>query len=78
MYIIILDLTPGFIGLGKDNCKTRRETLKLGDLVWLIVDILRYMYIEMDCCFFSASLVPMRSHHQPLWILRSTIASMLG
>ena len=30
-YIFILDLTPGFIGLGKDNCKTRRETIKFGD-----------------------------------------------
>ena len=26
--IFILDLTPGFIGLGKGNCKTRRETIK--------------------------------------------------
>ena len=25
-YIFILDLTPGFNGLGKENCKTRRET----------------------------------------------------
>ena len=25
-YIFILNLTPGFIGLGKDNRKTRRET----------------------------------------------------
>ena len=24
--IFILDLIPGFNGLGKDNCKTRRET----------------------------------------------------
>ena len=40
-YIFILDLTPGFIGLGKDNCKTRRETFKFGDLVWLILEILR-------------------------------------
>ena len=24
-YIFILDLTPGFIGLSKDNCKTERE-----------------------------------------------------
>ena len=30
-YIFILDLTPGFIGLGKDNCKTRREVFKFGD-----------------------------------------------
>ena len=32
--------TPGFIGLGKDNCKTRRETFKFGDLVRLILEIL--------------------------------------
>ena len=38
-YIIILDLTPGFNGLGKDNCKTRRETFRFGDLVRLILDI---------------------------------------
>ena len=41
-YIFILDLTPGFIGLGKDNCTMRRETFKFGDLVRLILDILRY------------------------------------
>ena len=35
-YIFIPDLTPGFIGLGKDNCKTRRETFKFGDSVRLI------------------------------------------
>ena len=35
-YIFILDLTPGFIGLRKDNCKTRREAFKFGDLVCLI------------------------------------------
>ena len=32
-YVFILNLTPGFNGLGKDNCTTRRETLKFGDLV---------------------------------------------
>ena len=32
--------TPGFIGLGKDNCKARRETLKFRDLVCLILEIL--------------------------------------
>ena len=30
IYIFILDLTPSFNGLGKDNCKTRRETLRFG------------------------------------------------
>ena len=42
-YIFILDLTPGFIGLGKDNCKTRRETFKFGDLVHVILEILWYI-----------------------------------
>ena len=32
-YIFILDLTPGFDGLGKDNCKTRREQIKFCGLV---------------------------------------------
>ena len=39
--IFILDLTPAFIGLGKDNCTTRRETFKFGDLVALLLEILR-------------------------------------
>ena len=43
VYIFILDLTPGFIGLGKDNCKTRRETIKFGYLVCLILEILQYL-----------------------------------
>ena len=42
-YIFILDLTPGFMGLGKDNCKTRREAFKFVDLVRLILEILRYV-----------------------------------
>ena len=29
-YIFILDLTPGFNGLDKDKCKTKRETLNFG------------------------------------------------
>ena len=40
-YIFILDLTPGFIGLGQDNRKPRQETFKFGDLVRLILEILR-------------------------------------
>ena len=38
-YIFILDLTPGFSALDKDNCKTRRETFKFWDLVCLILEI---------------------------------------
>ena len=34
----------GFNGLGKDNWKMRRETFKFGDLVCLILEILRYMH----------------------------------
>ena len=45
-YIFILYLTPGFTGLGKDNCKTRLETFKFGDLVCLILEILRYAALK--------------------------------
>ena len=31
-YIFVLDLSPGFNGLGKDNCKTRGETFKF--VIW--------------------------------------------
>ena len=34
-YIFILELTPGFNGLGKDNYKTRRETFEL-EVWWYI------------------------------------------
>ena len=41
--------TPGFIGLCKDICKARRETFKFGDLVRLILKILRYVpYLVSD------------------------------
>ena len=34
-------LTPGFNGLGKDSCKTKRETYKFWDLVRLVSDFYR-------------------------------------
>ena len=34
-YIFILHLTPGFKRLGKENCKTRWETSKFWDLMWV-------------------------------------------
>ena len=40
-YNFILDLTPGFNGLGKDNGKMRRETFKFWDLLGLISEVLR-------------------------------------
>ena len=36
-YILILNLTPGFNGLGKDNYNMRREPFKFWDLVRLIL-----------------------------------------
>ena len=47
-YIFILNLTPGFNGLGKDNYKVRRETFKFGDLVHLILETLRYISIWVN------------------------------
>ena len=41
-YIFILDLAPGFNGLGKDNCKTRREAVRFWDLVRCILYVWRY------------------------------------
>ena len=41
--VSILDLTPGFNGLGKDNCTRRRELFKFGDLVQLLLEIWRYV-----------------------------------
>ena len=42
-YIFILDLTHGFIRLGKDNCMTKREKFKFGNLVRVILETLRYI-----------------------------------
>ena len=39
-------LTPGFNRLGKDKCKTRRETYKFWELVQLILEILRYLTLH--------------------------------
>ena len=38
-YIFILDKTPGFNGLGKDNCNMRRDTFMFWDLVHLILEV---------------------------------------
>ena len=50
-YIFILDLTPGFIGLGKDNCKARQEAFQFGDPVRLILENLRYTYPSYTLSF---------------------------
>ena len=41
-YIFILYLTPGFSGLGNNNCKTGQETFKFWDLVHLMIANWRY------------------------------------
>ena len=46
-YIFILNLTPGFNGLGKDNYNMRREAFKFWNLVHLILETLRYTDIQI-------------------------------
>ena len=52
----VLSLTPGFSGLSEDNCKRIQETLKLGDLVWLILEVLQLYhacsYLPSTLCGF--------------------------
>ena len=43
-----MDLTPGFNGLDKDNCKMRWETFQIWDLVRLILEILQYVLYHDD------------------------------
>ena len=57
-YIFILDLTPGFIGLGKDNCKTRWGTIKFGGLVRLILEILRYLLLASSNTYCHLLVTP--------------------
>ena len=56
-YIFILDLTPGFDVLGKDNCKI--ITFKFLNLVWLILEIWRclsFLFL-LTLIILNASLV---------------------
>ena len=66
-YIIILYLAPGFNRLCHNNCKTRRETFKLWDLVRLILDSLRYTYIISHICAVNWIIVnaccPLNMHY---------------
>ena len=47
-YIFILDLTHGFNMMHRDNCTTRREAFKFGDLVWLILEIWWYLPLQVS------------------------------
>ena len=55
-YIFVLDLTPGFNGLGKDNSKTRRKIHKCWDLVPLLLEIWRC--IMLMGCFITLGELP--------------------
>ena len=46
--VFILNLTRGFNGSDKDNCKTRRETFMFGDWAHLILENWRYMSMETE------------------------------
>ena len=48
-YIFIPDLTHGFNGLGKENCKTGRETSVFWDLTRLIAGVGRYFIMLITC-----------------------------
>ena len=56
-------VTPGFNGLGKDNCKTRRETFRLWDLVHLTLEVWRYWPCYNDTTLYS--LLSSEPHSQP-------------
>ena len=42
-YIFILDFTAAFIGLGKDNRKTKWETYKFSNLLCLILEVILFI-----------------------------------
>ena len=54
-YIFILDITPGFNRLHKDNCKARGETFKFWDLVHLILETWQYIHSSNSLCIYEAS-----------------------
>ena len=63
-YIFIIDLTPGFNGLGKDNCKMSRELFKFCDLVRLILESLRYVAQTRVRSIGSGSVNDCQRHRQ--------------
>ena len=75
-YSFILDLTPGFNGLGKGNCATRRESFKLWDMARLTLEILRYTirscspvtllhseWMTLLLWYYCVMLMPRRNKH---------------
>ena len=60
--MFILDLTPGFNGLGKDKCKLRWETSKFWDLVCIILEVWWYIW-QTWCSWLSYLMVPSACHY---------------
>ena len=84
-YIFILDLTSGFKELGKDNYKTKRETLKFW-MIWcnlfrgLTVQHLGYelnslivWFISCTCRYYTMILSYTWSSHHVIFVLWSGI-----
>ena len=63
--IFILDLTPGFSGLGRANCETRRESFKCCDLVRLIQEVWRYVKMRQSSQKTNAS---QKANHCAIYI----------
>ena len=71
-YIFILDLTPAFNGLGKDNYKTRRETFKFWDWEHLILEVLRYV----PHCLTHHKITYWWHQHYKLWKSNNAVYSI--
>ena len=66
---------PGFNGLGKDNCTTRRQKIELCDLVRLILEILRYISSTISTPFTASSRI-LISNPVSAWPILYTQPSM--
>ena len=79
-YILILDLTHGFNGLGKDNIKTRRERSSFGDLVHLISEVSWYyaLLYRLFILFTSSRTHPWLSNNLAIAALPQKEASERG
>ena len=67
-YIFILNSTPGFNGLGRDNCKMRWETFKCLDLVWLILEVWWYSIFHFVIVIYSIISCYNRPCHKEVWL----------
>ena len=72
-YILILELTPGLNGLGKDNCKTRQLHLSF---LWVCCD----WYHRFDGMFLTKSVasLSMLKYASIIWALEIVIVTSKG